>query len=131
MTSTAVRAAARGAKLRVSLNTGQVVEVPFDDFPRLRDATAAQRGAVRITRGGLAFRWEEIDEDLSLEGLLRDYPVETPAAQSSPTPTSRTGTKGVRGRTAVYHSNYRKKRSLAKKAAAKARDKKVGKDKNR
>ena len=50
-------------------------------FPRLLNATPAQREAVEIGRFGL--HWEDIDEDISVAGLLagrRDQTVKPPAA---------------------------------------------------
>ncbi len=42
--------------------------MPLAWFPRLLDATHAQREAVEISRLGL--HWDELDEDISIDGLL-------------------------------------------------------------
>jgi hypothetical protein len=39
-------------------------------FPRLRDASTAQRANWRPIGGGVGIRWPELDEDLSVAGLL-------------------------------------------------------------
>ena len=39
-------------------------------YPRLRHATKAQRKNWRLIGKGLGVRWEELDEDLSVENLL-------------------------------------------------------------
>jgi hypothetical protein len=39
-------------------------------YPRLRHATTAQRKGWRLIGKGLGVRWEELDEDLSVENLL-------------------------------------------------------------
>jgi hypothetical protein len=52
----------------VELTDGRTLGVPLAWFPRLLRATAAQRDAVELSRVGL--HWEEIDEDISIAGLL-------------------------------------------------------------
>ncbi len=52
----------------VELSDGRVLGVPLAWFPRLLHATPRQRLAFEISRGGL--HWEELDEDISIAGLL-------------------------------------------------------------
>ena len=52
----------------VDLTDGRTLGVPLAWFPRLLHATRAQRERVELSRVGL--RWEEIDEDISIAGLL-------------------------------------------------------------
>jgi hypothetical protein len=52
----------------VELNDGRVLGAPLDWFPRLLRATAEQREAVWFSPSGL--HWDEIDEDISVAGLL-------------------------------------------------------------
>jgi Protein of unknown function (DUF2442) len=52
----------------VDLSDGRTIGVPLAWFPRLLRATPAQRQSVEISRVGL--HWEEIDEDISVAGLL-------------------------------------------------------------
>lgn len=56
--------------LRVLLADGREIAVPLGWFPRLQKATRAQRSKWRLIGGGLGIHWEEIDEDISVEGLL-------------------------------------------------------------
>lgn len=56
--------------LHVRLADGREVAVPLEWFPRLRDATPEQRRQWRLIGGGIGIRWEEIDEDISVESLL-------------------------------------------------------------
>lgn len=56
--------------LIVRLADGREISVPLEWFPRLRDATGEQRGRWRLIGGGVGIRWEEIDEDVSVESLL-------------------------------------------------------------
>jgi hypothetical protein len=52
----------------VELTDGRTLGVPLAWFPRLLHATAAQRDRVELSRAGL--HWEDIDEDISVAGLL-------------------------------------------------------------
>ena len=52
----------------VALDDGRTIGVPLAWFPRLLNATSAQRKNVEISPMGL--HWAEIDEDISVEGLL-------------------------------------------------------------
>jgi hypothetical protein len=65
---------AKGA-LVVDLLDGRTISVPLAWFPRLLHATPKQRNKWRISGGGFGIRWDEIDEDLSTEGLLRGAPA--------------------------------------------------------
>lgn len=55
---------------RVQLADGREIGVPLEWFPRLRDATPAQRGNWRLIGQGVGIHWEDLDEDLSVAGLL-------------------------------------------------------------
>jgi hypothetical protein len=55
----------------VDLSDGRNLGVPLAWFPRLLRATAEQRDRVEISRVGL--HWEEIDEDISIAGLLAGH----------------------------------------------------------
>ena len=52
----------------VELTDGRTIGVPLAWFPRLLQATPEQRAKVELSRTGL--HWEEIDEDISIAGLL-------------------------------------------------------------
>ncbi len=56
--------------MRVTLTDGRVIGVPLAWFPLLRDATPEQRSRCEIGGGGTSLHWAEIDEDLSVAGLL-------------------------------------------------------------
>ena len=57
--------------LSVTLSDGRVVSVPLVWFPRLADATLRERSDWELIGGGIGIHWEEIDEDTSVESLLR------------------------------------------------------------
>jgi hypothetical protein len=56
--------------LRIQLSDGREIGVPLEQFPKLRDATDEQRANWRLIGKGVGIHWEDIDEDLSVEGLL-------------------------------------------------------------
>lgn len=55
----------------VDLSDGRTLGVPLAWFPRLLRATPEQRARVELSRVGL--HWEEIDEDISVAGLLAGH----------------------------------------------------------
>ncbi len=57
--------------LTVVLADGRAVSVPLTWFPRLLRATPAQRANFELLGDGHGVHWPDIDEDLSVEGLLR------------------------------------------------------------
>ncbi|QDV90110.1 hypothetical protein RAS2_11870 [Phycisphaerae bacterium RAS2] len=66
----AVRAWIEGRKVHAELDDGREIAFPADRFRRLRDATDEQLRAVQIEARGRALRWEELDEDLTIDGVL-------------------------------------------------------------
>lgn len=52
----------------VELSDGRCIGVPIDWFPRLLNATPAQRNDFRLMPKGI--HWPSVDEDISVEGLL-------------------------------------------------------------
>ena len=63
------------AELTLSLMDGRRISAPLAWFPRLLDATHEQRARWEIAGGGYGIHWPDIDEDLSVEGLLRGAPA--------------------------------------------------------
>ena len=66
--------------LSVDLADGRTITVPLVWYPRLLDATPAQRGNWQIIGAGYGIHWPDVDEDLSSEGLLRGAPAPRAAA---------------------------------------------------
>ncbi len=58
------------ALMHVALTDGRIISVPVLWFPLLREATAEQREKYEIGGGGISLHWPEIDEDISVAGLL-------------------------------------------------------------
>ncbi|CAN5875357.1 hypothetical protein BH18ACT11_BH18ACT11_22030 [soil metagenome] len=70
-------------ELSVALMDGRTISVPLAWFPRLLNATVAQRSNWEISGGGYGIHWPEIDEDLSTEGLLRGAPAPRQPSEST------------------------------------------------
>ncbi len=58
-------------ELIVSLVDGRRLAVPLVWFPRLAQASPDQLRNYELMGDGEGIHWPEIDEDLSIEGLLR------------------------------------------------------------
>jgi hypothetical protein len=55
----------------VVLADGREILIPIEWSPKLLSATSKQRGNWRLIGGGIGIHWEDIDEDISIESLLR------------------------------------------------------------
>ncbi|RKY15499.1 MAG: DUF2442 domain-containing protein [Planctomycetota bacterium] len=69
--SRAVKVRVLRDRLVVLLADGREISVPLEWFPKLRDANEKQRRNWRLIGGGVGIHWPEIDEDISVESLLR------------------------------------------------------------
>jgi Protein of unknown function (DUF2442) len=58
-------------ELTVSLADGRKISVPLAWFPRLLHATTDQRQNFELLGEGEGIHWPDVDEDLSVAGLLR------------------------------------------------------------
>ncbi|MBK8501390.1 MAG: DUF2442 domain-containing protein [Saprospiraceae bacterium] len=58
-------------KIYVLLSDDREIAVPLKWFPRLSNATEKQRNNWRFIGKGIGIHWEDIDEDLSVKGLLK------------------------------------------------------------
>lgn len=59
----------------VDLMDGRTISAPLTWFPKLLNATFQQRNHWKIAGGGYGIHWPDIDEDLSVSGLLRGAPA--------------------------------------------------------
>lgn len=66
----ALRAWAKSRMVYVELVDGRIVGFPAARFTRLKTATDHQLGQVRVELDGCALRWEEIDEDITVPGIV-------------------------------------------------------------
>lgn len=67
------------ATMRVELADGRAIAVPLAAFPRLMQATPAQREQIEFGRHGL--HWEALNEDISIAGLLAAFGEDKGALQ--------------------------------------------------
>jgi hypothetical protein len=56
--------------LTVDLADGRTVSTPLAWYPRLLHATREQRNHYVIAGAGFGIHWPELDEDLSVQGML-------------------------------------------------------------
>jgi hypothetical protein len=59
-----------GDRMLLELADGREVSVPLAWFPRLQQATEAERTHYRLMGNGEGIHWEDLDEDLSVPLLL-------------------------------------------------------------
>jgi hypothetical protein len=57
--------------LRVVLADGREISAPLIWFPRLQKATPQEKKEWQLIGGGIVIHWEAVDEDISVENLLR------------------------------------------------------------
>lgn len=70
-------------QLTVELEDGRCISVPLAWYPRLLHASQSDRDDWQVAGGGFGIHWPTIDEDLSVEGLLRGAPAPRVRAVSS------------------------------------------------
>ena len=61
-------------ELIVTLVDGRRIAVPIVWFPRLLNATPEARANWRLIGDGIGIHWPDVDEDISVTGLLRGLP---------------------------------------------------------
>jgi hypothetical protein len=61
-------------ELCVSLSDGRRLAVPIAWFPRLAHASASQRAHYELLGEGQGIHWPDIDEDVSVAGLVAGRP---------------------------------------------------------
>jgi len=60
--------------LTVDFSDGRTISVPLGWYPRLEYASPGERTNWRLIGKGQGVHWEDIDEDISVEGLLAGKP---------------------------------------------------------
>jgi hypothetical protein len=68
---TAVDVEVTSDALCVALADGRELRAPLAWFPRLLDASPEQRRHWRLIGSGQGIHWPDVDEDISVESLLR------------------------------------------------------------
>jgi len=60
--------------LCVDLSDGRTISVPLGWYPRLLHGTVEERNKWRFIGKGYGIHWEDLDEDISVEGLILGKP---------------------------------------------------------
>ncbi|MEI6387973.1 MAG: DUF2442 domain-containing protein [Spirochaetota bacterium] len=66
--------------ISVILGDGRTVSAPLEWFPRLLHATNAERKNWALIGNGEGLHWPEVDEDISVAGLLQGIPSQESSA---------------------------------------------------
>ncbi len=66
----AVRAWAEGRMIYIELTDERIIGFPADRFVRLKEASNEQLRNIEIRLNGFSLRWEEIDEDITVPGII-------------------------------------------------------------
>jgi hypothetical protein len=66
----ALNAWAEGRKVFIELTDGRTISFPADRFRILSNASDEQLKKVLVRLNGYSLRWEEIDEDITVKGIV-------------------------------------------------------------
>ena len=91
----AVRADTDKDTIKVSLDDGRVISVPLDWYPRLVHATEAERRNCDVFGNGTAIEWPDVDEHISVQGLLAGRRSGECAASFERWKASRSGSQSI------------------------------------
>lgn len=64
----------------LQLADGREIRTPLEFYPKLKEATSQQRMNFRIMGLGTGIHWKDLDEDLSVEGIVLGRPALSLAA---------------------------------------------------
>ena len=81
MTTSATRLSFDDSMMWVDLADGRRLGVPLAYFPRLLSASPEQRNRYELSGAGSGIHWDELDEDISVEGLLTGIGDQTHAGR--------------------------------------------------
>jgi hypothetical protein len=85
----AVRAWAEGRTIFIELTDGRIIGFPANRFRILKQATDEQLKEVTLRLDGYALRWESLDEDITVPGVVAGHfqlPYEEPEESSEQLP---------------------------------------------
>lgn len=60
--------------ITLNISDGRIVSTPLEIYPRLLHATQLQKDNFVISAAGRGIHWEDLDEDLSMEGIINGIP---------------------------------------------------------
>jgi len=67
---TATRVWVDGRTIFIELTDGRIIGFPADRFRILKNATDEQLKEVKLRLNGYALRWESLDEDITVSGIV-------------------------------------------------------------
>lgn len=110
-TAAAARVRVTDRALIVELRDGRAVSVPLKWYPRLAEGSPAERRHWELIGPGVGIHWPDLDEDISVDGLLRGLPSGESAASFERWRTSRrSSTRAAARRRASRNRASRTKR---------------------
>ena len=59
--------------LTASLEDGRRISIPLSWYPRLFHASEQERQNFRLIGGGSGIHWEDLDEDISIQGIIAGH----------------------------------------------------------
>ena len=66
----AITAWSQARKIYIELTDGRIIGFPADRFIILKNASDDELKKVTVRLNGMALRWEELDEDITVKGNL-------------------------------------------------------------
>ena len=69
----AIRAWTEERIVYLELTDGRIIGFPSDRFRLLKQATTEQLAKVQVEVNGYALRWEELDEDITVPGVVAGH----------------------------------------------------------
>jgi len=71
--SNAVNVSVSDETLTVGLDDGRVLSIPVSWYPRLLHGTKPERDNYRLIGNGAGIHWADLDEDISVQGLIAGH----------------------------------------------------------
>ncbi len=66
----AIKAWIKDRMVYIELTDYRIITFPADRFKLLKNATTEQLAKVELRLNGYALRWEELDEDITVQGIV-------------------------------------------------------------
>ncbi|MBI9104600.1 MAG: DUF2442 domain-containing protein [Spirochaetales bacterium] len=71
--SNAVKVEVDDKTLTVTLDDGRILSLPISWYPRLYYGSQQERNNFRLIGKGEGIHWEDLDEDISMEGIIAGH----------------------------------------------------------
>ena len=63
----------KSRSLRITFDNSSTILIPVCKIPQIRNATLKQQQNLKLIAGGRGINWSDLDVDLRIMGLIRDY----------------------------------------------------------